>query len=72
MAHATFSLDLSNDEVLLFYRAQKNRVHVTTDDGTVLSLPWEILQPHVNKDGVSGNFVITFDGHGKLGELRRI
>ena len=72
MAHATFSLHLTSKQVMLFYRAQKNRVHVTTDDGTVLSLPWEILQPHVREDGVRGSFVITFDGHGKLGQLRRV
>ena len=72
MPHTTFSLALSNEQLLLFYRAQKNRVQVTSDDGTVLSIPWEVLQPFVTADGIVGSFVITFDGHGKLGKLRSI
>jgi hypothetical protein len=70
MPTATFSIALPRHKTLLFYQGEKNRVIVTTPDGIKLSIPWHLLQPYVNENGVYGEFIIRFDDGGKCLALR--
>ena len=72
MPKATFSVSLSSEQVLQFYKGLKNRVQVRTTDGQSMSIPYDILVQHVTREGIYGTFEITYGDDGKLGELRRI
>lgn len=72
MPQAAFSISLSPEKVVLFYKGTKNRVQVTADDGTTLSIPWALFQPYVSKNGIRGRFTIVFDAQGKCTELRAV
>lgn len=58
-------MNLPGEKVLLMYKAQKNRVIVTADNGQKISIPWARLQPFVTGNGVCGRFQMTFDDSGK-------
>ena len=72
MPKAVFSVSLSSEQVLQFYKGVKNRVQVTTTDGQTMSLPYDILLQHVTREGIYGTFEITYASDGTLGELRRV
>lgn len=72
MAHATFSVSLTSKQLLAFYDGSKSRIVVRTDRGDTMSLPWRVLQPYVTDSGLSGSFVITYDGKGKWKEIRKL
>ncbi|MGD2008996.1 MAG: DUF2835 family protein [Cellvibrionales bacterium] len=72
MPQATFDLVLTPDQILLFYKARKNRVQVTARDGRTINLPWELLKPHVTRNGIQGSFVIHFDQNHKCERLSRL
>jgi hypothetical protein len=71
MPVASFSIALPRHKALLFYQGHKNRVIVTTHDGVTMSIPWQLLQPHLTEDGVHGTFRIRFDEGGKCLSLSR-
>ena len=68
----TFTVNLPRSKVLLLYKAEKNRIVVTADNGQRISLPWRLLQPHVSQAGISGRFEITFDDGGRCQSLIRM
>lgn len=72
MPKATFSISLSSEQVLQFYKGQKNRVQVRTTEGQTMSLPYDILLQHLTQEGVYGTFEITYASDGTLGELKRL
>ncbi|MDP0589345.1 MAG: DUF2835 family protein [Candidatus Endonucleobacter bathymodioli] len=72
MPKAVFSISLSSDQVLQFYKGLKHRVQVRTTEGQSMSLPYNILVQHVTREGIYGTFEITYGDDGTLGELQRI
>ena len=72
MPKAVFSVSLSSEQVLQFYKGLKNRVQVKTDNGQTMSLPYDILLQHLTREGVHGRFEIIYADDGTLGELRRL
>jgi len=72
MPQAIFDLQLSREQILLFYQARKNRVQVTARDGRSINLPWELLKPHITRTGLQGSFVIHFDHTHKCEKLSRL
>ena len=72
MPKAVFSVSLSSEQVLQFYKGLKNRVQVRTTDGQSMSLPYDILLQYVTREGIYGTFEIIYESDGTLGELRRI
>lgn len=67
-----FTLALSREEMLRWYRGEAHRVVVTTDQGLRVQLPAETLRPFVTPDGVSGRFALQYNGQGRLVSLRRV
>lgn len=67
-----FSLRLSNEQYLKFYRSQARYVHVTTHEGLSIKFPAEHLRAYVTHDGISGEFELESTEEGKFVALRRI
>lgn len=72
MPKAVFSISLTSDHVLQYYKGKKHRVQVRTREGFTMSLPYDILLQHVTREGIYGTFEISYSDDGKLGDLRRI
>ncbi|MDD7804576.1 MAG: DUF2835 family protein [Endozoicomonas sp. (ex Botrylloides leachii)] len=72
MPKAIFSVSLSSEQVLEFYKGLKNRVQVSTTDGQTMSLPYDILLQHMTREGIHGTFEITYASDGTLGALHRV
>lgn len=72
MHKAVFSISLSSEQVLQYYKGQKHRVRVKTREGFSMSLPYDILLKHVTREGIYGTFEIHYSDDGKLGDLRRL
>jgi hypothetical protein len=71
LRQSVFQLVLTAEQVELFYSGVKNRVQVTDERGKTLNIPWSALVPFVTPLGVRGEFIIFYDGNGKLKDLRR-
>jgi hypothetical protein len=67
-----FSLDISSDDYLRYYRGEAQMVQVVADDGRRIRFPASSLRPFVSRDGVRGAFEITLDGENRLLELRKL
>ena len=72
MQKAEFSISLNSQQVLQYYKGQKNRVQVRTKQGFTMSLPYDILLQYVTREGIHGRFEISYSSDGQLGELRRL
>lgn len=72
MQKVYFSLDISAEQYLAFYRGQAKFVQVVADNGQLVRFPAEILRDFVSRDGVSGKFVLEFDEQNKYRKLQRI
>ena len=69
---AIFSIYLNSEQVLGYYKGQKNAVRTHTEDGQSLSIPFNILLDFVTHDGISGTFEVSFKGDGKFQKIRKI
>lgn len=65
-------LRIAAEEWLRLYRGEAYQVSARSRDGRQVRFPARILQPFVSHDGVSGSFVITFDGSGKFMNIKKI
>lgn len=63
---------LSADQYQHFYDGSIRYVKAVSIDGRSLRFPASILQSFVSHHGVSGRFVIEFDGEGKFQNIERI
>lgn len=72
MPQATFSIVLTSEQVLEFYKGTKTRVRVVTDQGFSMSLPYDVLIKYLTREGIFGKFSISYSDDGTLGELKRI
>lgn len=66
-----FRLDISADEYLDYYRGMVKHVIAPCSTGQNVQFPASLLQRHVLKDGIHGDFVLTTDANNKCIELRR-
>jgi hypothetical protein len=72
MREIRFSLVITADEMLRYYRGTAKNVLVTSDQGLRVQFPAEHLQRFITTDGVSGHFAIQFDANNKLIGIRRL
>jgi glucose-6-phosphate isomerase len=72
MREVRFSLIISAEEMLRYYRGAAKDVIVTTDTGLRVQFPAQHLQRFVTPDGVRGRFAIRFDGNNKFAGIRRL
>ncbi len=66
-----FSINLSAQEYLKYYRGSVNRVIAQCSDGTTIQFPALLLKPFVTTGGIRGNFVLTCDAEGKGSVIHR-
>lgn len=72
MQKMTFSMHLSAEKYLQFYKGKAKDVIVKTEDGRTLKFPASRLQSFVGKDGITGRFEILFDDDFKIVSLQRV
>lgn len=72
MREIRFSLVITPDEMLRYYRGTAKNVLVTSDQGLRVQFPAEHLQRFITPDGVRGRFAIEFDANNKIVGVRRI
>lgn len=67
-----FTINLSANEYLKYYRGSVNKVIAQCSDGTKIQFPALLLKRFVTNEGVHGNFVLSCDADGKGSEIQRI
>ena len=67
-----FSINLSAQEYLQYYRGSVNKVVAHCTDGTTIQFPALLLKPFVTSGGVRGRFELSCDENGKGSELKRV
>jgi uncharacterized radical SAM superfamily Fe-S cluster-containing enzyme len=67
-----FSLNISSDDYLRYYRGEASMVQVTADDGRRIRFPAANLRPFVSREGVQGRFEITLDKENRLQDLKKL
>ncbi len=72
MRQVRFTLHISADEVLRYYRGSAAMVAVTATDGTRLRFPAGSLRRFVTREGIHGQFLIRFDENNRLVEIKRV
>ncbi|MTI14583.1 DUF2835 family protein [Sansalvadorimonas verongulae] len=72
MRKSIVSINLNSDQVLQFYKRQKERVRAVADDGTSISLPFDIIARFVTHHGIYGRFEISYGSDGKFKGIRRV
>ncbi|MFO7602746.1 MAG: DUF2835 domain-containing protein [Gammaproteobacteria bacterium] len=67
----TFSLYLSAEQYLAYYRGYARQVSVLAEDGRRLEFPAEHLRPYLTHEGIRGRFSISFDTQHRFVALQR-
>ena len=67
-----FSIALSADTFLHYYRGNARSVIVRAEDGRRIQLPAANLRPFLLSDGINGEFELTLDDNNKLLHIRRL
>jgi hypothetical protein len=71
MQRFEFSVHLSSDRYLDYYRGAVRQVLARCADGRTVQFPASLLQPFVTENGVHGDFVLTCDDTNKGARLQR-
>jgi hypothetical protein len=71
MKQFVFSLNLTTQEYLQYYRGSVDKVVAQCIDGRTVQFPAGLLAPHVTSWGVRGEFVLTCDEDRKGAQLMR-
>lgn len=72
MYTARFSLIISPDDFLAYYRREKELVRVTTFEGYSLQFRAEHLRAWVRPEGIAGIFEIRFDERRRFQSLTQV
>lgn len=66
------SLNLSQQEILAYYKGDAQFVIAKAHDGRMIRFPAASLRHLVSADGVRGDYEIEYDQNGKLNRIRKI
>lgn len=72
MPTAEFSLNLSASKIEAYYRGRAQSIIVRATNGLKLQFPANLILPYVARDGVKGQFLLSYDQNGKALSLRRL
>lgn len=72
MPSLDFTLRLSPDDILPYYRGEARTVIAELDDGHTVQFPAAAVQRFVTKNGIHGRFRIWFDEDRKFLRIERI
>jgi len=67
-----FSISLSPEKYLHYYRGSAKNIIVRAEDGRRIQFPASALQPFIKKDGVHGRFRLIFDHQNKLQKIEQV
>ncbi|MBN2298896.1 MAG: DUF2835 domain-containing protein [Deltaproteobacteria bacterium] len=67
-----FSLSISSDMYLSYYRGEAEYVFTRSHEGKSVKFPARYLRKFVTHEGISGEFEIEFDHNNRLKDMRRI
>jgi hypothetical protein len=67
-----FSLNLSPEEVIRYYRGEVRTAMATLDDGRTVQFPASALSRVVTEHGVHGRFQLIIDENQKFVDLQRL
>jgi hypothetical protein len=67
-----FSLNVSREEALRYYKGTASAVIVTTTNGQKVQFPAQHIRPFIEQSGIQGQFKIQFDQDNKLIGLERV
>ena len=71
MVRFEFRLNLSTEDVLVYYRGSANQVQTRCVDGRTVQFPALFLKPFLTSAGVRGQFVLTCNDDGTGSTLTR-
>ena len=72
MQRYEFSLNITAEKYLDYYRGAIRDVVVTCRDGLVIQFPALLLKAFILEDGIHGRFELTCDNNNKGAKLRRL
>ena len=72
LQHIEFSLNISPEEYLQYYRGEAQWVITQSLDGRKLQFPANLLQPHVTREGIRGRFILHYRSSGKAVKLSKM
>lgn len=67
-----FKLNISEDQLLKYYRGHARNVVVQDSKGMNVSFPVDAIRPFVLQGGVRGYFEMIVDDNNKLIELKKV
>jgi len=72
MNHFEFSISLSAQEYLQYYRGNVTQAMAKCTDGTTIQFPALRLKSFVTSGGIRGRFILSCDENGKGSEVKRV
>lgn len=72
MHDVIFSISITPEAYLQYYRGTAKAVIVKAEDGRRVRFPAEALQPYIKPDGIHGRFRLIFDKNNKLLKLEKL
>ena len=72
MQGVVFSISMSPDTYLQYYRGSAKNILVKAEDGRRIQFPANALQPFITADGIHGRFRLFFDKNHKFLKLELI
>ena len=66
-----FSLCLSPEQYMAYYRGHAQNVSVLTEEGMRIEFPAARLRPYLNHNGINGRFEIEFDDQYRFIAIKR-
>jgi hypothetical protein len=72
MPRVRFSLSLTEQQYLDYYRGRAKIISVLAEDGQRIEFPAQRLRPFVTHRGIQGRFELYFDEQQKLVKLEKL
>jgi hypothetical protein len=72
MQTISFSLNISAEKYLHYYKGRAHSVMVVADDGRRLKFPASSLQKFITRDGIRGRFEIDIDRNNRITAFRKV
>jgi len=72
MQGVVFSLSISSETYLHYYRGSVKSIIVKAEDGRRIQFPAKALQPFIKNDGIHGRFRLLFDKNHKFLKLEAL
>lgn len=67
-----FSLSISADRYLEYYRGSARNVVTTSTDGRRVAFPADRLRPFITREGIYGVFMLEFDDNNRFVAMKRV